>query len=173
MATSSIDYLRSTSEETTWVMINFVVVKAHNLLTGHRSNIYEYLMRLSIWSRINSKVSRRVGEEVVVWDAAIMPGVVTEEEVAPEVGEAEAGEEADDTLRNNNQGEAHKGLPGLVRCLKSDACLTKLGASYGTSALECPTKVYSTRASRHRKWKRRNKGALEVNLVEQMDAFNS
>ncbi|KAG7006807.1 U6 snRNA-associated sm-like protein Lsm4 [Physcia stellaris] len=47
-------------------------------------------------SRINSKANRRVGEEVVGWDAAIMLGVVTEEEVAPEAGVVEAGEEVDE-----------------------------------------------------------------------------
>lgn len=31
-----------------------------------------------------------------MWDAAIMLGVVTEEEVAPEAGVAEAGEEVDE-----------------------------------------------------------------------------
>ena len=109
---------------------------------------------------------------MVVWDAGIMLGAGTEEEVAPEAGVVEAGEEVDEASRNNKQWKADKSMFGIAGLLESDACHQKHGASRGLSTLPYVTKAYSTRASHHMK-RKGYEVALEVSLVEQMDAFNS
>ena len=62
---------------------------------GVRSNTYAYQMRLSIWSKINSKTSHRLVAEVAVSREAIMEEEETEEGVGQEALVGEEGAEVE------------------------------------------------------------------------------